>query len=1098
MPDESAADDMPIGTWNDSDDEWQDMPIEHIGAPTIPNVLDENDSDGDMSPRTRRVTREAKLMRNRREHLRGRGTSAQGGTSNTAGQHLEIRDARGYDWRTRPGSHIDDSQPEPDGTGYTRLRLDDKEENAELQAATDYLFQEDLNRVDDADDPSAAPISQLAMTKRLLSEAQKIAYVGLCSTLSHHMVQNLTTYTNKETHPAIQSAKEWVLRVMIRLYQHLDIEPTEQSMIESLPLHGILSSDLAPSLVATQTIPNPAYNPQSAKQVPVSRPPSPPAPSWSLQASKPQHSSHSSEQDISQPASDSPPKTPPQRATPSKAEQMSAADPSSPSPNVLTDPNSAMQLAEHAANGPSVPTRVPEASLKAPPPSNQPTTSMPTLDGVSTEINEASKTITLDLRWTVLCDLFLVLTADSVYDARSRTLLEHVAESVGLTWMDVTKFEKRITDALEIEEDVQSLDDQSVTKKRELSSRNKRRIMMGLATLGGGLVIGLSAGLLAPVIGAGVGAALGAVGISGTSAFLGGVGGATIITTTGTISGATMGGRGMSRRIRSVQTFEFRPLHYHKRVNCIITVPGFLKGPEDDPTLPYSVIDPIMGDVFSIMWEPQMMQEMGNAMSILWNETLVQGVQQVLAATVAGAMFSALAWPLWLTKLNYLIDNPWSNATERARTAGLVLADVLINRQMGVRPITLVGYSLGARMIFFALLELARRKAFGIVQNVYLMGAPVTSREYEWRTARSVVSGRFVNAYARSDWLLAYLHRATAGGVRSIAGLHPVDFDCGIDNIDVTNIVPGHLAYRALTPLVLGELGFQTTADYFDEPESLDHVPERSFETGNKPAEPATAAQKLKNLFWGNKAQSTSSAYAPPTPVGKDNHQNKPKNSVIYDAFDECDTPKPDARQVPTTDTNNTDDASAATVNVDKPEPVANAKGEARSNAITQQMHPSAEANESATSPSSHDNVEPLTELSKEGTSIVTPEPPQPPLQQEDGLQPRNITTKSYYIPADTDASMPSFATYGLAPDEAAKLAAQFNSMSTSTSMPVDSFEPADSGDPVENEWGTQTQKDGVTTTSSAAATAADTTRPSSTAEEPSDLPDWASKNPWG
>ena len=151
MPDESAADDMPIGTWNDSDDEWQDMPIEHIGAPTIPNVLDENDSDGDMSPRTRRVTREAKLMRNRREHLRGRGTSAQGGTSNTAGQHLEIRDARGYDWRTRPGSHIDDSQPEPDGTGYTRLRLDDKEENAELQAATDYLFQEDLNRVDDAD-----------------------------------------------------------------------------------------------------------------------------------------------------------------------------------------------------------------------------------------------------------------------------------------------------------------------------------------------------------------------------------------------------------------------------------------------------------------------------------------------------------------------------------------------------------------------------------------------------------------------------------------------------------------------------------------------------------------------------------------------------------------------------------------------------------------------------------------------------------------------------------------------------------------------------------------------------------------------------------
>lgn len=106
---------------------------------------------------------------------------------------------------------------------------------------------------------------------------------------------------------------------------------------------------------------------------------------------------------------------------------------------------------------------------------------------------------------------------------------------------------------------------------------------------------------------------------------------------------------------------------------------------------------------------------------------------------------TALAWPLWLSKLNYLIDNPWSNATERARAAGAILADVLINRQLGVRPITLVGFSLGARMIFYALLELAKKKAFGVVQNVYIMGAPVTANEAEWKLARSTVSGKFVN-----------------------------------------------------------------------------------------------------------------------------------------------------------------------------------------------------------------------------------------------------------------------------------------------------------------------------------------------------------------
>ncbi len=39
-----------------------------------------------------------------------------------------------------------------------------------------------------------------------------------------------------------------------------------------------------------------------------------------------------------------------------------------------------------------------------------------------------------------------------------------------------------------------------------------------------------------------------------------------------------------------------------------------------------------------------------------------------------------------LTKLGYLIDNPWNNALDRAKAAGSVLADVLIQRHLGVRP----------------------------------------------------------------------------------------------------------------------------------------------------------------------------------------------------------------------------------------------------------------------------------------------------------------------------------------------------------------------------------------------------------------------------
>jgi len=104
-------------------------------------------------------------------------------------------------------------------------------------------------------------------------------------------------------------------------------------------------------------------------------------------------------------------------------------------------------------------------------------------------------------------------------------------------------------------------------------------VMLGLATLGGGLVIGLSAGLMAPLIGAGLGAALGTVGVGGATGFLAGTAGAAVITTAGTLTGSGIAVRGMVRRTQQVKTFELLPLHNNKRVNCILTVPGFVIPP---------------------------------------------------------------------------------------------------------------------------------------------------------------------------------------------------------------------------------------------------------------------------------------------------------------------------------------------------------------------------------------------------------------------------------------------------------------------------------------------------------------------------------------
>lgn len=118
------------------------------------------------------------------------------------------------------------------------------------------------------------------------------------------------------------------------------------------------------------------------------------------------------------------------------------------------------------------------------------------------------------------------------------------------------------------------------------------------------------------------------------------------------------------------------------------------------------------------------------------------------------ALMASLQLPIVLTKLAYLIDNPWTVSLDRATSAGLILADSLVDRNLGVRPVTLVGFSLGSRVIFSCLKELASKGAFGLVQNVYLFGSPVVAKKDEYLRIRTVVSGRFVNGYAKNDWIL--------------------------------------------------------------------------------------------------------------------------------------------------------------------------------------------------------------------------------------------------------------------------------------------------------------------------------------------------------
>lgn len=450
--------------------------------------------------------------------------------------------------------------------GYTRVIMDDDADSqTSMDDNTAYLFKEKSTALADEDEEGRDPLMQLQTTKNLLTEGQRVAYVGLVRLAMVELenkfsrIERKNRSVKKMLDMQAETSKMWSQKIMVRIYAHMDINTSEQIMIEQLSDHGVVPADLVPALMQNARVKNPAAEePETATEVNSARP------------------------SVSSPRPELPEKKKRSLSTPDSADSLQSPPPP--------------PYEEHPEDD------YPEVKS----PSQLPT----------------SKNLDIDLRWTVLCDLFLVLIADSIYDSRSRELFEQVGKYLSVDWLEICRFEKRVTDALEMQEQADkenwNEDDHMITRAKR--SRYKRMAFMGLATVGGGLVIGLSAGLLAPVIGAGLAAGFTTIGVAGTSSFLAGAGGAAIITSTGIVTGSTVGVRAANRRTGAVKTFEYRPLHNNKRTHLIITLAGWMNGKVDDVRLPYSTVDPIMGDIYSVLWEPEMLRSMGDTINILATE----------------------------------------------------------------------------------------------------------------------------------------------------------------------------------------------------------------------------------------------------------------------------------------------------------------------------------------------------------------------------------------------------------------------------------------------------------------------------------------------
>ncbi|EME26366.1 Uncharacterized membrane protein [Galdieria sulphuraria] len=424
------------------------------------------------------------------------------------------------------------------------------------------------------------------------------------------------------------------------------------------------------------------------------------------------------------------------------------------------------------------------------------------------------------------------------------------AEEQERTIAPSSSYQQQIDDAVEDawdEEDARHRIEKLRTRRRRI-----RALKIGGITVAGGVVFGLTGGLIAPLLLP----ALAAMGLASAGTLAGTTMGTTIVGSLFGAGGAALTGKKARRRTSSrVKEFLFEradgmdpnrdeeeggsAYSYTPGLHVCIAIPGWLgksgSRPGSCAAIFASDLEELLpcSERFALRWESKRLKQMGRAFAKFWASKTAQTLAQQAVtqlggvfSLIAGAFLAAIAWPLTVVSVMDYIDNPWSQLISRADGAGDTLADVLAERCHGNRPVTLVGFSLGARVVFKCLLSLADRRCFGVVDHAFLIGAPVTGSPSQWKKAKAAVGGRLVNAYCGTDWALTFFHRGMANSATSVAGIRRVRVTMKAqvsnngtnhfvnDNETLDNVKDRSISIELVENVDLAAIGVQGHKDY--------------------------------------------------------------------------------------------------------------------------------------------------------------------------------------------------------------------------------------------------------------------------------------------
>lgn len=308
-----------------------------------------------------------------------------------------------------------------------------------------------------------------------------------------------------------------------------------------------------------------------------------------------------------------------------------------------------------------------------------------------------------------------------------------------------------------------------------------------------------SLGLLGP---ASTGTAISTLnGIALTNASLAAVGGGTMaagtifITAAGAALGGIQGAVVSNNYYGKIKDFSINKFNEGKK-HAVIVIDGFLNQKKQDPHIWKPALREhfIDSSWYHVVWESKKLYDLGGFIAMGAGKKKLKKMAMSAAKKSSKKVASKINPISWTTFVADLASNPWHNAMVKSSMTGILLADLL--SRVKRTEFTLIGHSLGARVIYYLLNTLSTRNSKSrLIRDVYLLGGAVAGDNKGWSNATKAVKGNINNCYSKKDLVLQCLYRPANAWLSNPIGLNEIKYNSKIINFDVSNVVSGHTTY---------------------------------------------------------------------------------------------------------------------------------------------------------------------------------------------------------------------------------------------------------------------------------------------------------------